>query len=59
MISVGLDVHKEAVTVAVAVAGDDPQVIGTVKNTPGDIRRVVGRLQAKGRLEVVYEAGPR
>lgn len=58
LVSVGLDVHKEAVTVAVAVAGDDPQVIGTVRNTPGDIRRVLGRLQAKGRLEVVYEAGP-
>jgi len=41
------------VTVAVAVAGDDPQVIGAVRNTPGDIRRVLGRLQAKGRLEVV------
>lgn len=58
VVSVGLDVHKETVTIAVAVGAGDPEVISTVRNAATDVRKALSRLQTKGRLRVVYEAGP-
>jgi transposase len=54
----GLDVHKETVTVAVAESSGAPVLVGTVRNQPGEIRRLINRLRERGPLLSVYEAGP-
>lgn len=56
---VGLDVHKESITVAYAVGTGDVEVLGRIGTTRGDIDRLCKRLRSKGRhVHVVYEAGP-
>jgi transposase len=55
---VGLDVHKESVSVGVAIGGQEPQLVTTVRNRPVDLTRVLRRLEEKGQVQVVYEAGP-
>ncbi len=58
---VGLDVHKESISVA-HVADDrraDVTYVGRIGTRPADIDRLVRRLQEKAdRLVVAYEAGP-
>ncbi|HYM97009.1 MAG TPA: IS110 family transposase [Candidatus Sulfotelmatobacter sp.] len=54
----GLDVHKETVTMAVADASGAPTLVGTVRNRPDQIRQVVKRLSHDGHLVSAYEAGP-
>lgn len=57
---VGLDVHKESISVTVAEEGRDGAVrfIGTFPNTPADILKMARRLGKDGhRLEFCYEAG--
>ena len=62
---IGLDVHKDSITVAVAQGGRDGQVrlYGTVSNDLHAIEKLLTRLRkaqgANPRLEVCYEAGPR
>lgn len=58
VISVGLDVHKESVSVGVAVGDQEPQLVTTMRNRPVEISKLLRRLEEKGRLQVVYEAGP-
>ena len=56
---VGLDVHAE--TISVAVAGQDGEVVslGRVPNTPAHISRLVKKLRKNGRaIRACYEAGP-
>lgn len=55
---VGLDVHQE--TIAVAVAGVDSEVrtLGTIRNEPDDIARLMHRLGPADKLFCCYEAGP-
>lgn len=54
----GLDVHKATITVAVADAGSQPTLYGTIANDPSAVRKLVGQLGRASKLSVAYEAGP-
>ncbi|MFM0069322.1 IS110 family RNA-guided transposase [Paraburkholderia aspalathi] len=56
---VGLDVHKESITVAYATGMGEVELLGKIGTTRADIDRLCKRLQSKARcVHVVYEAGP-
>ena len=56
---VGLDVHKESITVAYAIDTGEVELLGKIGTTKTDIDRLCKRLQSKARhVRVVYEAGP-
>ena len=56
---VGLDVHKDSITVAYALGTGEVELLGKVGTTKTDIDRLCKRLQSKARhVRVVYEAGP-
>jgi transposase len=55
---VGLDVHKDTVTIAVARGEADPEVVGTVANGWMVLERQLKRLGPPELLRVCYEAGP-
>jgi len=57
--TIGLDVHKETVAVAVARSGGgDVQPLGWMPNRPDAVARLMRKLGRKGSLKVAYEAGP-
>lgn len=57
---IGLDVHKDSITVArVGAAVTDPVVdVGTIGTQQYAIDRLIGKLSGHGPLLLVYEAGP-
>lgn len=56
---VGLDVHKDSITIAYALDTGDVESMGKTGTTPTEIERMCKRLQSKaGCVRVVYEAGP-
>ncbi len=55
---VGLDVHAETITVAVAEPGGEVRFLGTIPNTPEAVRRLAKKLGPPETLRVCYEAGP-
>jgi transposase len=56
---VGLDVHKDSITIALAVGQEEPVEFGQIANEPSAVRRTVERLARRhGRLRFAYEAGP-
>lgn len=56
---VGLDVHKDSITVAYALGSAEVELLGKIGTTQTDIDRLCKRLQSKARrIRVVYEAGP-
>jgi transposase len=56
---VGLDVHKDSITVAYAIGMGEVELLGKIGTTKTDIDRLCKRLQSKARhVCVVYEAGP-
>lgn len=59
-IFVGLDVHKESITAAIVGGDPDEPVVdvGTIGTQQYAIDRLCKKLSGRGRLRVVYEAGP-
>jgi len=58
---VGLDVHKDTISVAYAVAGraDPPEYVGRIGSGYAEVDAVIRRLHSKAStLELAYEAGP-
>jgi transposase len=56
---VGLDVHKDSITVAVAESGRGPaQLLETIAADELLLLKLLDRLGPKARLRVCYEAGP-
>jgi transposase len=55
---VGLDVHADTITVAVAEPGGEVRNLGTFPNRIEQIRKVIGRLAPVKDLRACYEAGP-
>lgn len=58
-IDVGLDVHKESISVAVAEPGRGPgRLIGKIKHDVNKLLKVLAKLGSPEQLHIVYEAGP-
>jgi hypothetical protein len=56
-----LDVHKETIAVAYAAAEREAEEIflGTIGTRPGDIDKLIRKVQAQGKPRpLVYAAGP-
>jgi transposase len=58
-IHVGLDVHKDSITVAQALPGREPaKLVGKVVHDIPKLLKALAKLGAPEQLHVVYEAGP-
>ena len=55
---VGLDVHAETIAIAVAEADGSVRELGTIRNRPEAVRKLVAKLGPVEHLRVCYEAGP-
>ena len=58
---IGLDVHKDTITVALAEAGvrSDVREYGKIANTPTAVKALAAKLSRAGNeLRFCYEAGP-
>ncbi len=56
---VGLDVHKDSISIAVACEGRDPaQSLARIPNDPTRLLKKLDRLGPRANLHVCYEAGP-
>ena len=55
---VGLDVHKDSISVAVADQGLAPQVVATVPHELRALLKLLKKLGANSQLRCCYEAGP-
>lgn len=55
---VGLDVHRDTITVAVAEKEGAPRVVGTIVHSPVAVAKLVRKLGAVVDLRACYEAGP-
>jgi transposase len=54
----GLDVHGETITAAVAVGRAAPESLGQFRNSPESVRKFIDKLGVRDELKVCYEAGP-
>ena len=58
VIHLGLDVHKDSISVGVLNAGHESPDVERIFNDEESVRRLVGRFAEPGRLRACYEAGP-
>lgn len=56
---IGLDVHKETISVSIAEDGRNGAVryLGVIANVPDEVHKLAKRLSRHGELEFCYEAG--
>ncbi len=54
----GLDVHADTIAVAVAEADGSVRELGTIRNRPEAVRKLITKLGSTSALRVCYEAGP-
>ena len=54
----GLDVHAETICAAIAEPDGSVRELGTIRNRPEAVRKLVTKLGAVEELRVCYEAGP-
>lgn len=55
---VGLDVHADTITAAVAEADGAIRELGTIAHRPEAVRKLLAKFGERGGLRVCYEAGP-
>jgi transposase len=55
---VGLDVHAETITAAVAESGGEVRSLGTIPNRYDSVRKLIRKLGPVEHLRACYEAGP-
>jgi transposase len=55
---VGLDVHKDSISVAVLEPGLETPAVDKISSDGPSVRRLIGRFPDRSRLRVCYEAGP-
>jgi transposase len=55
---VGLDVHAETITVAIAEPNGEVRSLGVIPNREESVRRLIRKLGPAEQLKVCYEAGP-
>lgn len=55
---VGLDVHAETIAIAVAEPDGSIRELGTIRNRPEAVRKLIAKLGGPVGLRVCYEAGP-
>ena len=55
---IGLDVHQDSISVAVADLGGDVHEFGRIRNEPGEVAKAIRRLGPPDKLFCCYEAGP-
>ena len=55
---IGLDVHKETITIAVADANSPAYVLARIANDAGELLKRLRKLGSDAELSVCYEAGP-
>jgi len=54
----GLDVHANTISAAIAEPNGEVRSLGTIRNTVFEVRRLIKRLEPVSTLRVCYEAGP-
>ncbi|EFZ50437.1 transposase IS111A/IS1328/IS1533 [Shigella sonnei 53G] len=56
---VGLDVHKESITVAYAINSEPVELMGKIGTSPTDIQNLCKRLRSKSsQVSIVMKRGP-
>jgi transposase len=55
---IGLDVHAEAIAVAIAEPDGEVRSVGVIPNRSDSIRKLVKKLEPAEQLRICYEAGP-
>lgn len=59
MLYVGLDVHKESITVSYAINSEPVELMGKISTSPTDIHNLYQRIRSKSsQVSIVYKAGP-
>jgi len=56
--NIGLDVHKDTITIAVADGDSPAYVLAQIPNDAADLLKRLRKLRAGGQLRACYEAGP-